>query len=89
VGDDRIDSRIGAQASDGMVIAPMPGRLIAVPVKAGDVVIKGQTLAILEAMKMEYTLSAPFDGTVQELTARTGALVAEGTVLMQIGKSVP
>ena len=89
VGDDRIDSRIGAVASDGMVIAPMPGRLIAVPVEAGDVVIKGQTLAILEAMKMEYTLSAPFDGTVQELAARTGALVAEGTTLMQIGKSVP
>ena len=56
-------------AADGAILAPMPGRIIAVEVAAGDTVAKGQKLVTLEAMKMEHSLTAPFDGTVAELNA--------------------
>jgi 3-methylcrotonyl-CoA carboxylase alpha subunit len=62
----------------------MPGRIIAVDVAAGDSVTKGQKLVTLEAMKMEHSLTAPFDGTVAELNAETGGQVSEGTVLVRL-----
>ncbi|ORU90852.1 MAG: methylcrotonoyl-CoA carboxylase [Cycloclasticus sp. symbiont of Poecilosclerida sp. M] len=49
------------------IVAPMPGKLLKVLVANGDVVREGQSLAILEAMKMEHTLTAPFDGTVNQV----------------------
>ncbi|WP_443024476.1 acetyl-CoA carboxylase biotin carboxyl carrier protein subunit [Sphingomonas sp. Leaf357] len=64
----------------------MPGRIIAVEVAAGDTVTKGQKLVTLEAMKMEHSLVAPFDGTVAELNAVTGGQVSEGAVLIHIEK---
>ena len=66
---------------DGEVEAPMPGRVTAVEVSKGERVSKGQRLLTLEAMKMEHSLTAPFDGTVSELAAEAGAQVREGTVL--------
>ena len=66
-------------AGDGAILSPMPGRVIAVDVAAGDAVTKGQKLLTLEAMKMEHGLVAPFDGTVAELNATTGGQVSEGT----------
>jgi 3-methylcrotonyl-CoA carboxylase alpha subunit len=71
-------------AGDGAILSPMPGRVIAVEVAAGDTVIKGQKLLTLEAMKMEHTLTAPFDGTVAELNASAGAQVTEGTLLVKV-----
>src|SRR3546814_18325200 len=65
-------------ASDGALISPMPGRVIAVDARQGDKVAKGQKLVTLEAMKMEHSLTAPFDGIVAELNADEGAQVAEG-----------
>jgi 3-methylcrotonyl-CoA carboxylase alpha subunit len=65
----------------------MPGRVIAVAVAQGDAVAKGQRLLVLEAMKMEMALVAPFDGTVAELTAREGAQIAEGLLLVRIEKT--
>ena len=62
-------------AHDGDIIAPMPGKVIAVDVAEGDAVTAGQRLMVLEAMKMEHALTAPFDGTVTELTASAGAQV--------------
>ena len=62
----------------------MPGRIIAVTVSAGDAVTKGQKLVTLEAMKMEHSLVAPFDGTVAELSATEGGQVSEGTVLVRL-----
>ncbi|HZF44254.1 MAG TPA: acetyl/propionyl/methylcrotonyl-CoA carboxylase subunit alpha [Sphingomonadaceae bacterium] len=73
-----------AAASDGAIISPMPGRIIAVEVTAGAAVAKGQKLLTLEAMKMEHSLVAPFDGTVAELGAVAGAQVGEGTLLARI-----
>jgi len=69
---------------DGEIEAPMPGKVTAVDVSQGDKVAKGQRLLTLEAMKMEHALTAPFDGTVSELSATAGAQVTEGTVLVRV-----
>ena len=53
----------------------MPGKVITVDVKDGDTVTAGQRLMVLEAMKMEHALNAPFNGTVTELSASAGAQV--------------
>jgi 3-methylcrotonyl-CoA carboxylase alpha subunit len=60
----------------------MHGKLVAVFVKAGDRVEKGQRLAIVEAMKMEHALVAPADGEIAEVAAEAGAQVAEGARLI-------
>ncbi|WP_375421863.1 acetyl/propionyl/methylcrotonyl-CoA carboxylase subunit alpha [uncultured Sphingomonas sp.] len=73
----------GATA-DGAILSPMPGRIIAVDVAAGDSVVKGQKLVTLEAMKMEHSLVAPFDGVVEDLAATIGAQVYEGATLARI-----
>ena len=78
-----------ALASDGAIISPMPGRIIAVEVAAGAAVAKGQKLLTLEAMKMEHSLVAPFDGTVAELNAEAGAQVNEGMLLARIEPGAP
>ena len=75
-----------ATAADGAILSPMPGRVTAVDVVAGDSVTKGQRLVTLEAMKMEHSLTAPFDGTVEELNATPGAQVSEGTVLVKVAR---
>ncbi len=73
-----------AAAGDGAILSPMPGRIIAVEVSAGDSVTKGQKLVTLEAMKMEHSLTAPFGGTVAELSAVEGGQVSEGAVLVRL-----
>jgi 3-methylcrotonyl-CoA carboxylase alpha subunit len=76
----------GGAASDGMLLSPMPGRVISVEVRQGDRVAKGQKLLTLEAMKMEHSLTAPFEGVVAELGAVEGAQVSEGTLLVRVEK---
>ncbi len=76
--------KAGAAAGDGAILAPMPGKVIAVDVAAGDIVTKGQRLLVLEAMKMEHALTAPFDGTVAELAAAPGAQVQVEALLARI-----
>jgi 3-methylcrotonyl-CoA carboxylase alpha subunit len=76
----------GGAAADGSLLSPMPGRVIAVEVRQGDRVTKGQKLLTLEAMKMEHSLAAPFDGIVAELGAVEGAQVSEGTLLVRVEK---
>ena len=75
---------VGTHGGDGAVTAPMPGRVTAVQVAAGEQVAKGQRLLTLEAMKMEHALVAPFDGTVAELPVEAGAQVTEGALLARI-----
>ncbi|MEL6707062.1 MAG: acetyl/propionyl/methylcrotonyl-CoA carboxylase subunit alpha [Pseudomonadota bacterium] len=70
-----------ASAADGAILAPMPGKVIAVDVSEGDAVTAGQRLIVLEAMKMEHALTAPFDGTVTGLEASTGGQVQVEAVL--------
>ena len=71
-------------AADGAILSPMPGRIISVDVKAGDAVVKGQKLLTLEAMKMEHSLTAPFDGTVLELNAEVGGQVQVEALLVRV-----
>ena len=70
-----------AAAGSGAILAPMPGKVIAVDVAEGDRVTAGQRLMVLEAMKMEHALTAPFDGTVTKLSAATGGQVQVEAVL--------
>jgi 3-methylcrotonyl-CoA carboxylase alpha subunit len=72
------------ESGDGALLAPMPGRIVAVQVQQGQQVTRGQALVVLEAMKMEQTLQAPFAGTVRELGVQVGAQVSEGKVLLVI-----
>ena len=73
-----------APASAGAVEvkAPMPGNILDVKVKAGDSVKAGDTLLILEAMKMENEISAPQDGTIASVNVRKGDVVNSGDLLI-------
>lgn len=71
----------GGPASDGSLRAPMPGKIVAAPAVAGDAVAKGAPIVVLEAMKMEHALVAPFDGVVETVGVSVGEQVGEGTVL--------
>ena len=84
---ERVSGGLGGAASDGAILAPMPGKVIAVEVAAGDIVAKGQKLLVLEAMKMEHALTAPFDGTVAELTVAVGAQVQVKALLVRVEKA--
>lgn len=66
------------------VKAPMPGKVIAVHVSAGDSVEKGQVVAVMEAMKMEHSLIAPRDGRVQSVSVEVNAQVPEGEILVAL-----
>jgi biotin carboxyl carrier protein len=76
----------GAASHSGVVTvhAPMPGLVIAVTVEAGATVTTGQTVVILEAMKMENDLSSPLSGTVQEIRVTQGQTVDQGEALIII-----
>lgn len=80
----RKDASHGAAAGSGAILSPMPGKVIAVDVAAGDRVAAGQKLLTLEAMKMEHTLTAPFDGVVAELNTAAGAQVQVDALLVRI-----
>jgi biotin carboxyl carrier protein len=68
-------------APAGSLLAPMPGLVRRVLVEVGAVVVAGQSLLVLEAMKMEQTVAAPAAGVVAELRAKAGEQVAAGQVL--------
>ncbi|MFM7332441.1 MAG: biotin carboxylase N-terminal domain-containing protein [Brachymonas sp.] len=72
----------GAHA--GRLTAPMPGKLVSFAVKAGDSVKAGQTLAVMEAMKMEHTITAPKDGVVAEILFAPGDQVSDGAELLKL-----
>jgi acetyl/propionyl-CoA carboxylase alpha subunit len=74
----------GAADSDGVIRAPMPGRVAQVALAPGDRVAIGQTVVVLEAMKMEHALTAPFDGLVAEISVGEGDQVAEGATLARL-----
>ena len=66
----------------GLLTAPMPAKVVAVAVRAGDVVTRGATLLVLEAMKMEHVITAPADGIVAAVHYEVGEQVAEGAELV-------
>jgi 3-methylcrotonyl-CoA carboxylase alpha subunit len=71
-------------AAEGRLSAPMPGKVVGFFVKPGDTVQRGQAVAVMEAMKMEHTLTAPRDGVVGELLYAVGDQVAEGGELLRL-----
>jgi 3-methylcrotonyl-CoA carboxylase alpha subunit len=78
-----------AVAGDGHLTAPMSGSIVAVLVKAGDIVARGAPLVILEAMKMEHTIAAPAAGTVTAIHFRQGDQVREGVALIDVAATIP
>ncbi|MFZ6751553.1 acetyl/propionyl/methylcrotonyl-CoA carboxylase subunit alpha [Undibacterium sp. Ren11W] len=71
-----------AEAEGGRLTAPMPGKIVAVMVQAGQEVKKGDALVIMEAMKMEHTIAAPHEGVVDEVLYAIGDQVTEGAPLL-------
>ncbi|WEX75651.1 acetyl/propionyl/methylcrotonyl-CoA carboxylase subunit alpha [Sinorhizobium numidicum] len=76
----------GGEIADDELVAPMPGLVKMVRVGAGEAVAKGQPLVVMEAMKMELTLSATREGTVASVHVAEGAQVSEGTVLVTLNE---
>jgi geranyl-CoA carboxylase alpha subunit len=74
----------GPEAGSGAVLAPLTARVLQVMVTPGQSVQAGERLLVLEAMKMEHTLTAPFTGVVRELLAQAGGQALKGALLMQI-----
>ena len=81
---DPLDRNTAGAAATGITLAPMPGLVRAVFVAVGDVVAAGDRLAVLEAMKMEHTLSADRAGRVAELLTHAGAQVQAGAALIRL-----
>ena len=71
-------------ASDARVVAPMPGRVLALDVKTGQQVVAGERLLVLEAMKMEHRLVARIAGTILAVHVAEGEQIADGTLLVEI-----
>ena len=65
--------------------APLPGVILDIKVKVGDTISKGQTVAILEAMKMENNINADREGTVVSINVEKGQSIAEGTDIITLG----
>jgi 3-methylcrotonyl-CoA carboxylase alpha subunit len=81
--------RAGDAGGGGLVRAPMHGKVLAVLVEKGAQVARGQRVAIIEAMKMEHTLTAPIDGTVSEIAVAKDAQVAEGAKVLVVEPAAP
>lgn len=75
-----------APAGEGAITTPMPGLIFQVKVKEGETVQAGQTLLILEAMKMENAITSPYAGVVGKLYVREGDDVGEGDLLVEVAR---
>ena len=73
-----------AAGSDGKLRAPMDGKIVAIKVAAGDTVTRGQTLVVLEAMKIQHQLKAALDAKIESVAVREGQQVANRTVLVTL-----
>lgn len=70
--------------SQGSLKAPMPGKIVKIVKAAGDAVAHGETVIILEAMKMENELKAPVAGTIESIFVKSGESVEKNTTLLEI-----
>jgi propionyl-CoA carboxylase alpha chain len=77
----------GEEAVEGGLTAPMNGTVIALEAPEGERVGKGQTIIVIEAMKMEHRVTAPFDGVVEKLLTQPGAVVASGQVVAIVARA--
>ncbi len=84
VGDEDEVARAGQESAHGELSSPMPGNVIKVKVKEGDEVKKGASLIIVEAMKMENEIRAPYDALVEKLLVTEGEVVDAGSPLVDL-----
>lgn len=82
--EEREGGRPAQRGESGRLEAPMPGKVTAVKVEAGQPVVKGQELLVIEAMKMENALRAPRDGRVKDVRVAPGEMVSPGRVLVEL-----
>jgi 3-methylcrotonyl-CoA carboxylase alpha subunit len=95
IGDDHYDfvlddprtHQFSASAASGGLTTPLPGVVVAVPVAVGQKVAAGEVLMVIEAMKMEHTITAPYAGTVQTLHFARGDRVPEGSELLDLART--
>lgn len=80
----KLDKKAAAGESAGVIIAPMQGTIVKVHKKAGESVVTGEALCVLEAMKMENEIKSPVDGEIVELRIQAGDTVSSGAVLLII-----
>jgi biotin carboxyl carrier protein len=73
-----------ASAASGGLTTPLPGVVVSVPVAVGQKVTAGEVLMVIEAMKMEHTITAPYAGTVATIHFSQGARVPEGSALLEL-----
>ncbi|MFV0506554.1 MAG: acetyl-CoA carboxylase biotin carboxyl carrier protein subunit [Bacteroidales bacterium] len=66
------------------VASPMPGKILSLKVKQGDKVCKGQTIAVLEAMKMENDIASDYNGTVNCIFVKEGDSISENTKIIDL-----
>ncbi|MBD3771715.1 MAG: ATP-grasp domain-containing protein [Rhodobacterales bacterium] len=78
------DADVEAVLGGDSVSAPMPGKVLSISVEAGAEVKRGDTVAVMEAMKMEHALAAPRDGVVEAVPGKVGDQVSEGDLLVQL-----
>ena len=80
--DPLVQATQGMTSQEGSLTAPMPGKIIALHVKQGQAVKKGEALLVMEAMKMEHVVFAPTDGVIKEVLFSVGEQVSEGVALI-------
>ncbi|WP_376696352.1 acetyl/propionyl/methylcrotonyl-CoA carboxylase subunit alpha [Wenzhouxiangella sp. EGI_FJ10305] len=80
----RFEAAIDSGASDGRLLAPMPGKILEVRVESGQPVSEGETLLIMEAMKMELAIKAPMDGEVSQVAVSADDIVEADSLLLEI-----
>jgi 3-methylcrotonyl-CoA carboxylase alpha subunit len=78
------ESRVRHRHRDHSLSAPMPGVVLKILARQGDVVKKGDPLVVLEAMKMEHQIVAPYDGTVATVNCVEGEMVQVGLDLVEM-----
>ncbi len=75
----------GANSGAGNIIAPLPGAILKILVAVGDQVTEGQTVAVMEAMKMENEIEAPVAGKISKIAVKEGDTILENALIMSIG----
>jgi 3-methylcrotonyl-CoA carboxylase alpha subunit len=80
----RFEAAQSSSGGDGDVLAPMPGKVLDIRIANGDQVREGDTIIIMEAMKMELTIKAPMDGTLENLAISTDELVEADMLLLSV-----
>jgi 3-methylcrotonyl-CoA carboxylase alpha subunit len=82
----RFEAAVETSAGDGRLLAPMPGKILEIRAEAGQAVTEGETLMIMEAMKMELAIKAPMDGEVAEIAVTADDIVEADTLLLAIAQ---